>query len=194
MGSQEVTRLLLDWRNGDAQAFEKLAPLVYRELHRLARRYRNKERRDHTLQVTDIVHETYLRLVDADGIDWQGRAHFYAIAARLMRRVLVDYARSHAFIKRGGGIHHVTLDEAQAASLEPDSDLVALDDALRRLADLDPRKAEVIEFRFFGGLTVEETAEVLQVSSDTVKRDWRLARSWLLRELSDNQAAAPSQE
>lgn len=194
MGSQEVTRLLLDWRNGDAQAFEKLAPLVYKELHRLAQRYRNKERQDHTLQATDIVHETYLRLVNADGIDWQSRAHFYAITARLMRRVLVDYARSRGFIKRGGDAHRVPLDDAQGASLEPDSDLVALDDALRLLADVDPRKAEVIELRFFGGLTVEETAEVLQVSPDTVKRDWRLARSWLLRELSPEEAAESSRE
>ena len=186
MGSQEVTRLLIDWRNGDPEAFDKLAPLVYKELHRLAQRYRNKERQDHTLQATDLVHEAYLRLVNVDGIDWQSRSHFYAVSARLMRRVLVDYARSRGFIKRGGEVCRVELDDAQAASLEPDSNLVALDDALQKLAGVDQRKADVIEFRFFGGLTVEETAEVLHVSTDTVKRDWRLAKSWLLRELSPN--------
>jgi RNA polymerase sigma factor (TIGR02999 family) len=184
MDTREVTRLLLDWRNGDAEAFDKLAPLVYKELHRLAQRYRNKERQNHTLQATDLVHEAYLRLIDAEGIDWQSRSHFYAISARLMRRVLVDYARSRGYVKRGGEACRVDLDEAETASLEPDSNLVALDDALRALAGVDQRKADVIELRFFGGLSVEETAAVLQVSTDTVKRDWRLAKSWLLRELS----------
>ena len=192
MGSEEVTRLLVDWRSGDPEAFDKLAPVVYNELHRLAQRSRNKERPDHTLQATDLVHEAYLRLVNVDGIDWQSRAHFFAISARVMRRVLVDYARSRGYVKRGGGLRRVQLDEAQAASLEPDSGLVALDDALQMLAGVDRRKADVIELRFFGGLTVEETAEVLKVSPDTVKRDWRLAKSWLLRELSQKQTHEPS--
>jgi RNA polymerase sigma factor (TIGR02999 family) len=194
MGSKEITRLLVDWSHGDARSFDKLAPLVYKELHRLAQRYRNRERPDHTLQATDIVHETYLRLVDVEGVDWQGRAHFYAIAARIIRRVLVAYARSRGYIKRGGDARRVQLDESQGASLEPDGDLVALDDALRMLAGIDHRKADVIELRFFGGLTVEETAEVLKVSTDTVKRDWRLAKSWLLRELSPKQTHERSRQ
>jgi RNA polymerase sigma factor (TIGR02999 family) len=192
MGSEEVTGLLVEWSKGNPAALDRLAPLVYKELHRLAQRYRNKERPDHTLQATDLVHEAYLRLVKVDGIDWQSRAHFYAIAARLMRRVLVDYARSRGYLKRAPGAHHVELDEEQVSSLEPDPNLVALDDALHILAGVDRRKADVIELRYFGGLTVEETAEVLKVSSDTVKRDWRLAKSWLLRELSQGQTHEPS--
>jgi RNA polymerase sigma factor (TIGR02999 family) len=163
---------------------------VYRELRRLAHRYRRKERQDLTLQATDLVHEAYLRLIKADGVDWQSRAHFYAISARLMRRVLIDYARSKGYLKRGGDRHHVRFDEASVASLEPDANLVAVDDALNELATVDRRKADVVELRFYGGLTVEETAEILKVSTDTVKRDWRMAKSWLLRELSQKQRHA----
>jgi len=188
MGSKDVTQLLVDWRKGKPEAFDQLTPLVYNELRRLAQRYRNKERPDHTLQATDLVHEAYLRLIQVDGIDWQSRAHFYAISARLMRQILVDYARTRGYLKRGGNAQRVSLDAAETASLKPDSDLVALDDALRLLAETDQRKADVIELRFFGGLTVEETAEVLKISTDTVKRDWRLAKSWLLRELDAKQA------
>ena len=185
MGSAEVTRLLVEWSNGSQTAFNALTPLIYKELHRLAERYRSKERPDHTLQATALLHETYLRLVDADTVDWQNRAHFFAIAARLMRRILVDYARARSYQKRGGDARRVTLDESEIATLEPGDDFVALDEALRMLATVDPRKAEVIELRFFGGLTVDETAEVIKVSPDTVKRDWRLARAWLLRQLSE---------
>jgi RNA polymerase sigma factor (TIGR02999 family) len=188
MGSEEVTHLLVEWSRGNAEAFDKLAPLVYKELRRLAQRYRRKERQDLTLQATDLVHEAYLRLINTDGVDWQSRAHFYAISARLMRRVLIDYARSKGYLKRGGDVHHVQFDEANVASLEPDADLVAVDDALNELATVDRRKADVVELRFYGGLTVEETAEVLKVSTDTVKRDWRMAKSWLLRELSQKQS------
>jgi RNA polymerase sigma factor (TIGR02999 family) len=189
MPPNDITRLLVDWSQGDSEALEKLTPLVYKELRRLAQRYRNRERQDHTLQATDIVHEAYLRLVDADGIAWQSRAHFYAMSARIMRRILVDYARSRGYIKRGGEARRVAFDELKNVSLEPGSDLVGLDDALRTLADVDQRKADVIELRFFGGLSVEETAAVLKVSADTVKRDWRLAKSWLLRELSVKSAS-----
>jgi len=159
-------------------------PLVYDELHRLARRYMAAEQSGHTLQTTALVHEVYLRLVDAKDVDWQNRAHFYALCARLMRRILIDFARSRNYQKRGGQVPHIQLEEAATVSMVVSSELVALDEALKELAALDPRKSEVVELRFFGGLTVEEIAATLQVSPETVMRDWRLAKAWLLRELS----------
>ncbi len=180
---QNVTDLLVAWRQGDERALADLMPLVHTELRRLARRQMGRERPDHTLQTTALVNEAYLRLIDLSRVQWQDRAHFFAMAARLMRRILVDYARSHRSQKRGGAQEKVVLDEALAVSTAPDADLVALDDALQRLTAVDARKGQVVEMRFFGGLTVEETAEALNVSPDTVMRDWRLAKLWLLREL-----------
>jgi RNA polymerase sigma factor (TIGR02999 family) len=180
----EVTRLLRAWGAGDESALEQLMPLVYAELHRLAHRYMSIEQPAQTLQTTALVHEVYLRLIDVKQVDWQDRAHFYAICARLMRRILVDFARSRSYQKRGGGITHVQLDDAATVSAVVGSELVAVDNALKRLAALDLRKSQVVELRFFGGLSVEETASALKVSSETVLRDWRLARSWLMRELS----------
>ena len=182
----EVTQLLLAWRDGDAAALGRLTPMVYEELHRLARHYMAREKPGHTLQATALVNEAYVRLVDSSRVRWQGRAHFVAIAAQLMRRILVDFARSRQYQKRGGDWRRVTLDE-HVASVDPGSDLVALDEALQGLAALDPRKAQVVEMRFFGGLTLEETAEVLNVSIDTVGRDWNAAKAWLLRELTRGQ-------
>jgi RNA polymerase sigma factor (TIGR02999 family) len=183
----EVTDLLRAWSDGDEGALERLVPVVEVELRRLARGYLTRERREHTLQVTALVNEAFIRLVDARHLRWQDRAHFLGISARLMRRVLVDHARSRAYQKRGGGAQHVTLNDALLGSPEPPVDrldLVALDRALEALAAVDVRKSRVIELRFFGGLSVEEAAEVLHVSADTVKRDWRLAKLWLLRELA----------
>jgi RNA polymerase sigma factor (TIGR02999 family) len=184
VSQDDVTRLLLAWGAGDDRALEQLMPLVYDELRGLAHRYMSRERSDQTLQTTALVHEVYLRLVDVKQVDWQDRAHFYAICARLMRRILVDFARSRSYQKRGGGITCVQLDEAATFSAVIGSELVAVDDALKRLATIDFRKSQVIELRFFGGLSVEETAFALKVSPETVMRDWRLARSWLIRELS----------
>jgi RNA polymerase sigma factor (TIGR02999 family) len=178
-----VTELLRAWSDGDDDALERLMPVVEAELRRLARGYMARERREHTLQPTALVNEVFLRLTDARLIRWQDRAHFLGIAARLMRRVLVDHARARGYHKRGGGEQRVTLDEGLVAAPDRGLDLVALDRALEALAKVDVRKSKIIEFRFFGGLTVEETAEVLHVSPDTVKRDWRLAKLWLLREL-----------
>ncbi len=178
-----VTQLLRAWGDGDDGALERVTPLVEAELRRLARAYMARERRDHTLQVTALVNEAFLRLTDARSVEWQDRAHFLGISARLMRRVLVDHARSRGYRKRGGDAQRVTLDEGLLTSPEPAIDVVALDRALEALAAVDLRKARVIELRFFGGSSVEETAEVLHVSPDTVKRDWRLAKLWLLREL-----------
>jgi RNA polymerase sigma-70 factor, ECF subfamily len=178
-----VTQLLQAWGNGDAGALERLTPLVEAELRRLARGYMARERRGHTLQTTALVNEAFLRLTDARHVRWQDRAHFLGISARLMRRVLVDHARSRGYRKRGGGAQRVTISEGLVVAPEPSLDVVALDLALEALAVVDVRKSRVIELRFFGGLSVEETAEVLHVSTDTVKRDWRLAKLWLLREL-----------
>src|SRR6476620_60456 len=178
-----VTELLRAWSDGEDGALEQLLPLVEAELRRLARGYMGRERRGHTLQPTALVNEAFLRLTDARQIRWQDRAHFLGISARLMRRVLVDHARARGFRKRGGGAQRVTLDEGLIASPEPAVDVLALDRVLESLAAVDVRKSRVIELRFFGGLSVEETAEVLHVSADTVKRDWRLAKLWLLREL-----------
>lgn len=171
------------WREGDEAALDELVPLVHAELHRIARRCISRERVGQTLQATALVNEAYLRLIDVRRMNWQNRAHFLAMSARLMRRILVDAARSKRYQKRGGGAIKVTLDEALLAPAEKGQDLVALDDALAALATVDERKAQVIELRFFGGLSVEETATVLKVSVDTVMRDWKLAKVWLLREL-----------
>ena len=178
-----VTELLRAWSDGDDGALERLMPLVEAELRRLARGYMRRERRGHTLQTSALVNEAFLKLTDARSVRWQDRAHFLGISARLMRRVLVDHARHRGYQKRGGGEARVTLDEATVASPDPGLDVVALDRALDAFAKVDPRKSRAIELRFFGGLSVEESAEVLQVSPDTVKRDWRLAKLWLLREL-----------
>jgi len=178
-----VTELLRAWSDGDDAALEQLIPLMEAELRRLARGYMGRERQGHTLQTTALVNEAFLRLTDARHVRWQDRAHFLGISARLMRRVLVDYARRRGFHKRGGGAQRVTLDEAVMPAADPAFDVVALDRALEALEKSDPRKSRTVELRFFGGLSVEETAEVLKVSTDTVKRDWRLAKLWLLREL-----------
>ena len=184
---QDITQLLLAWREGEAAALEKLVPVIYKELHRMAHRYMRGERPDHTLQTTALVNEAYLRLVDSSKVHWQNRAHFFAISAQAMRRVLVDMARARRFLKRGGEVEKVSLDEALAVSQVPGADLVALDDALKTLAEMDPRKSQVVELRFFGGLSTEETAEVLSVSTDIVLRDWKLAKVWLVREMKKEQ-------
>ena len=178
-----VTKLIRAWSDGDDGALERLMPIVEAELRRLARGYMRRERRDHTLQVTALINEAFLRLTSARHLRWQDRAHFLGISARLMRRVLVDHARARGYQKRGGDVRRVALDETVLVSLSPAIELLALDRALEVLAAADPRKGRVVELRFFGGLSVEETAEVLHVSTDTVKRDWRLSKLWLLREL-----------
>ena len=185
---QEITQILVAWSNGDEAALEKLIPLVYHELHRLAHRYLGRERFGHTLQTTALVHEAYLQLIDWKNIQWQSRAHFFAISAQLMRRILVDFARSRHYAKRGGGARQVAFDEAMATAPERGVDLVALDDALNALAALDPRQSRVVELRFFGGLSIAESAEVLKVSPGTVRRDWSLAQAWLHRELSKGES------
>jgi RNA polymerase sigma-70 factor (ECF subfamily) len=182
--NRQVTGLLLAWAAGDESALERLVPLVHGELRRLARREMNRERSGHTFQTTDLVNEAYLRLIDVSRVKWQDRAHFFAMSSRLMRRILVDHARARKSRKRGGGASPVALDETLIVSADRGADLVALDDALQALAEVDVRKSQVVELRFFGGLTAEETAEALGVSIDTVRRDWRLARAWLLRELA----------
>ena len=178
------TTLLLAWGRGDETALDQLIPLVHDELRQLARRHMAGERPGHTLQATALVNEAYLRLIEVNQVRWQNRAHFFAMASRVMRRILVDAARARGFQKRGGGAETVSLDEALLVSGEPRQDLVALDDALNALAAFDLRKSQVVEMRFFGGLRVEETAAALHVSADTVMRDWRLAKAWLVRELS----------
>ncbi|MGE5198968.1 MAG: sigma-70 family RNA polymerase sigma factor [Rhodospirillaceae bacterium] len=182
--SRRVTELLVAWSGGDTSALEHLVPLVHAELRRLARRQMRRERAGHTLQTTALVNEAYLRLVDLSRIRWQDRTHFFAMSARLMRRILVDHARSRRYLKRGGNAPRVTFDEGLAVSAEPAADLVALDDALQAMARVDARKSQVVELRYFGGLSVEETAEALHVSPETVMRDWRLAKAWLLREIT----------
>jgi RNA polymerase sigma factor (TIGR02999 family) len=180
---QNPTELLLAWSRGDPGALNALIPFVHAELRRLAGRYMNRERIGHTLQPTALVNEAYLRLIELQRVKWQDRAHFFAIAARLMRRVLVDAARARDYQKRGGGALMLSLDEGLVVPTEPGQDLVALDEALTALAAVDARKSQVVEMRFFGGLSLEETAEALHVSRDTVKRDWKMAKLWLLREL-----------
>jgi RNA polymerase sigma-70 factor, ECF subfamily len=175
--------LLRAWSDGDRGALDRLTPIVYNELRRLARRYMTGERLGHSLQATALVNEAYLRLVDYKGMQWQNRAHFFAVSAQLMRRILVDHARRHN-LKRGGDVQHISLEETALVGGDRAADLVGLDDAMNALARLDPRKVEVVEMRFFGGLSVEETAEVLKVSPVTVLRDWRTAKAWLYRELT----------
>jgi len=181
--SSEVTGLLRAWGRGEEDALQKLMPLVYDQLHAAARRYMAGERAGHPLQTTALIHETYIRLIDVRNVQWQDRAHFLAVCAQLMRRILIDFARSRGYLKRGGAALHVSFDERMVGRAVPDFNLVALDDALNRLAQLDQRQSKVVELRFFGGLDVKETAEVMKVSTDTVMRDWKLAKVWLLREL-----------
>jgi RNA polymerase sigma-70 factor (ECF subfamily) len=185
---KSITQLLIEWRDGDEKAIDRLMPLVYDELNRLAHRYMRRERPGHSFQTNDLVNEAYLRLVDHKGMRWQNRAHFYAVAAQAMRRILVDRARSRGSIKRGGDIQLVDLEQADTAPEKQADELVALDDALTDLAAMDPRKAKVVEMRYFGGMSVEETAEALDVSPVTIMRDWNTAKAWLLRALtSDSQ-------
>ncbi len=182
--THEITQLLQDWSKGDQAAFDQLVPLVQSELHRLAKRYMAGERQGNILQPTALVNEAYLRLIDWKNVQWQNRAHFFGVSAQLMRRILVDVARSQNYAKHGGGAQHVSLAEAGAISHEKEIDLLALDEALGRLAALDPRQSQVVEMRYFGGMELGEIAEVLGVSLGTVKRDWSIARLWLKRELS----------
>jgi len=186
----EITRLLAEWSNCDRQALEKLTPLVYDELRRLAGRYLRQERVGHTLQSTALVHEAFLKLVGQNNVRWQNRAHFFGIAAQMIRRILVDYARARQAGKRGSGAERLSLDEAIALPGAPDLDLLALDDALDGLAKIDERQSRLVELRFFAGLTLEETAEVLQMSIATAKRDWVSAKAWLSREIRRQSAHA----
>ena len=184
LDGHEITELLQAWRRGDEDALERLTPQVYRELHRAAKGCMRAEREGHTLQTTALINELYLRLTDLKEIDWQNRAHFFALCARQMRRILTDQARARQSHKRGGGAQPISLDAVPTVSTKPQPEVLAIDEALKALAKVDSRKSQVVELRFFGGLNVEETAEVLKVSRDTVVRDWKLARAWLLRELS----------
>jgi RNA polymerase sigma factor (TIGR02999 family) len=181
--SHDITQLLRAWRDGDEHALERLTPVVYDELRKAAKRHMARERDGHTLQTTALINEVYLRLVNLDHVSWQDRSHFFAICARLMRRILTDYARSRSYLKRGGDARRVTLDEALMVSADPPLDLVTLEKALTRLEAVDSRKSSVVELRFFGGLSLKETAEALKISTDTVTRDWNLAKAWLLREM-----------
>mgnify|MGYP000361400223 CR=1 FL=1 len=184
MASPTITQLLIRWRNGDKDALDELAPQVYSELRRLAKYYLRRERHEHTLQASDLVHEAYLRLVAGNEIDWQNRAHFFGIAAVRMRHILVEHARSRQAAKRGGGEYRLSLSEANGLAEEQDVNLLALDDALKRLEELDPQKTRIVELRYFGGMTIEETAEVMKLSPATIKRDWSMARAWLRSEIS----------
>ena len=183
----DITQLLRAWGDGNQAALDRLMPLVYAQLRQAAHRYMARERRGHTLQTTALVNEVYVRLAKAREMRWQDRVHFFALSAQMMRRILTDHARARQYAKRGGGAQVVSLDEAPEVSPKPRADLVALDDALKRLAAVDERKSRVVELRYFGGLSVEETGEVLKVSPETVMRDWKLAKAWLLRELSGEQ-------
>jgi RNA polymerase sigma factor (TIGR02999 family) len=185
--ARDITQLLRAWGTGDEHALERLTPLVYDELRRAAKRHMARERDGHTLQTTALINEVYLRLVNLDDVSWQDRAHFFAICARLMRRILTDYARSRGYLKRGGDARRITLDEALMVSADPSLDLVALEGALTKLGEVDSRKSSVVELRFFGGLSLKETAAVLKISADTVTRDWNLAKAWLLREMDGEQ-------
>ncbi len=186
--TEEITQLLLAWGKGDEEAFDRLMPLVYDEMRKIARRYMSRQRPDHTLQTTALVNEAYLRLIDSSKVQWQNRAHFYAISAQLMRRILVDFARARTNQKRGGGAQKVVLDEALTLTSEPGADLIALDDALNELAKLDRRQSQIVELRYFGGLSEDETAEILDISARTVRRDWSLARAWLYRQLNQEES------
>jgi RNA polymerase sigma factor (TIGR02999 family) len=181
----DITGLLIEWSNGDQSALEKLLPLVERELHRLAHSYMRKENTDHTLQTSALVNEAYLGLIDQNKTQWQNRAHFFGIAATVMRRILMNYARDRSRLKRGGGALHVSLSKAAILSAERSDELLELDEAMKRLQSFDERKSQVVELRYFGGLSVEETAEVLKISPVTVMRDWNIAKAWLAREMDD---------
>ncbi|REJ77489.1 MAG: RNA polymerase subunit sigma-70 [Acidobacteria bacterium] len=183
---EEITQLLVAWGQGDKDALDKLMPYVYSELRRLAHAYMRRQRSDHTLQTTALVNEAYMRLIDSSRIRWQDRNHFFAMSARLMRRILVDFARAKNAQKRGGGDHKVTFDEEMPVAERKEADLLALDEALSRLTELDDRQGRIVELKYFGGLTEDEIAEVLEVSSRTVRRDWSVARAWLFRELKQD--------
>ena len=182
----QITELLAEWRDGKQSALDELYPLVYDELHRLARRYMSRERKDHTLQTTALINEAYVRLVDQKNVNWANRSHFFAISAQIMRRILIDHARRHAYAKRGGGAQQVSLEEVAAITPDQGRELMRLDEALKSLAERDPRRSQVVELRYFGGLNNEEIAGVLHVSENTVTRDWNMARAWLYQQLSEN--------
>jgi RNA polymerase sigma-70 factor, ECF subfamily len=181
--NQEITQLLVEWSDGNQSALDELYPLVYEELHRLARRYMIRERKGHTLQTTALINEAYVRLVDQQNVHWANRSHFFAISAQIMRRILIDHARRNAYAKRGGGAQQVSLEEASTVVPDQGVDLVRLDEALKSLAEMDPRRSQVVELRYFGGLNNEEIAGVLKVSENTVTRDWNMARAWLYQQL-----------
>ena len=189
--SEKVTELLQDWSKGNQEALERLLPLIYNELRQLAHNFLYRERPGHTLQTTALVHEAYLKLIDQKDARWQNRSHFFAIAAQAMRRILVDSARRHAAMKRGGPQEKLSLDEVAGVSFEPNAKLLALDEALNRLAAIDPEQSRIVELRYFGGLTIEETAEVINLSPATVKREWAMARAWLHQALTDNEIDKP---
>jgi RNA polymerase sigma-70 factor (ECF subfamily) len=186
--SQEITELLLAWRQGKQKALDELVPIVYEELRRQAHHYMQGERKGHSLQTTALINETYLRLLDCSKVSWKNRTHFFAVTAQMMRRILVDYARAHRYQKGGGGLKKITLEQNQIPSIGRDPDLVALDEALKALAEIDDRRSRIVELRFFGGLSIRETAEVLGVCPDTVVRDWRLAKTWLAHEMKKSAA------
>ena len=183
-----ITQLLAEWSEGNQSALDELYPLVYDELHRLARRYMSRERKSHTLQTTALINEAYVRLVDQKNVRWENRSHFFAISAQIMRRILIDHARRHAYAKRGGGAQQVSLEDVAAITPNPSRELVRLDEALKSLAEMDPRRSQVVELRYFGGLNNEEIAGVLNISENTVTRDWNMARAWLYQQLSETAA------
>lgn len=183
-----ITKLLVEWSDGNQSALDELYPLVYDELHRLARRYMSRERTGHTLQTTALINEAYVRLVDQRNVHWANRSHFFAISAQIMRRILIDHARRHAYAKRGGGAQQVSLEEVAAIVPEQGREMLRLDEALKSLAEMDPRRSQVVELRYFGGLNNEEIAGVLHISENTVTRDWNMARAWLYQQLSENAA------
>jgi len=184
----EITQLLVEWSDGNQSALDELYPLVYDELHRLARRYMSRERKSHTLQTTALINEAYVRLVDQKNVHWANRSHFFAISAQIMRRILIDHARRHAYAKRGGGAQQVSLEDVAAVTPDLGRELVRLDEALKSLAEMDPRRSQVVELRYFGGLNNEEIAGVLHISENTVTRDWNMARAWLHQQLSETAA------
>jgi RNA polymerase sigma-70 factor (ECF subfamily) len=179
----EITELLLKWSKGDSAALDQLIPMIYPELRRMARRFMGRENSHHTLQTSALINEAYLRLIDQQAVEWQDRAHFFAVAAQVMRHILIDHARRYRYAKRGAGVKHMALDDTTIAIQERAAEFVALDSALNGLSEIDPRKARIVELRFFGGLTVDETAEVMKLSPITIKREWRAARAWLFREI-----------
>jgi len=183
-----ITELLAEWSDGNQSALDELYPLVYEELHRLARRYMSRERKGHTLQTTALINEAYVRLVDQRNVRWANRSHFFAISAQIMRRILIDHARRHAYAKRGGGAQQVSLEEAATVTPDQSLDLLRLDEALKSLSEMDPRRGQVVELRFFGGLNNEEIAGVLKISENTVTRDWNMARAWLYQQLTGSGA------